>query len=266
MGFLYLLLFGGLAGCALALAYPGRYGDSPLGHALDAARRRLESWLVRGDRALYYEVTGRDPLETIRPGVLIGLGAGLVAVLLTRFPLGLLLAVLLLAGTVLVYDAVMVGEYRRWQSRLLDGVPALTQFMPSFLETGAVSTRAALELTVPFLPEPLKGEMSRAVNQLARTGSVAALDGLAARAGHPVVDTVCFRLSAAWDVGARPDIFADLADQIRNLEEVAAARATAARSGLIALVCVVGLIGAFLEFGYPAWAYFTGMMGGVFGN
>ena len=263
---LCLLLFAGTAGLLLAAAFPGKYGESPLAYAADKVRWRLLSWLCRDDRRRMYEVTGRDPLETVKPGLLIGTGAGLAAVLFTKSTAGLFLALALVAGGALLYDSWIVMEYRRWQSELLSGIPALTQFMPAFLETGALSTRSALELTVPFLPEPLKGEMAGAVGQLSRTGNIGVLDRLAERAGHPMIDAVCFRLQSAWDVGARPDIFADLADQVKNLEEMAAARATAAKSGLIALVCVIGLIGAGLEFGYPAWAFFSKTMGGMFGN
>lgn len=261
-----LLLFLAFAALALLLAYPDSYGTSPLGLALDAARFRLLEYLRRGDRGQLYEITGRDPLQVAKAGLLIGAGMGLAAALLAKSAWGFFFVPLLAAGGLLLFDSWVVIEFRQWQDSLLAGVPVLVQFMPAFLETGAITPRRALELTVPFLPEPLRGEMAKAVGQLSRTGRVEALDDLARRAAHPVLSAVCFRLQATWDTGARPDIFADLADQVRNLEEVAAARATAAKSGLIALLCVIGLIGAGLEFGYPAWAYFTGTMGGMFGK
>lgn len=259
-----ILLFITLAALFLAVFFAREYKTSPATQAYDEARTWLDRYLSRGNRQELYAMTGRDPAKTTKIGLLIGGVAGLLlAVLIGDFWAAILVPLLALGG-LLLFDAWVGVDYRYWQNDLADGLPTLIHFLPAFLKTGAISPRRALELTVPFLSDPLRSEMAKAVHKLARTDGMDALDNLAQKASHPVVSAVCFRLRASWDAGVKPDIFADLDDQIKNMEEVAAARATAAKSGMIALLCVVGLIGGVLEFGYPAWGYFQSMMGGMF--
>lgn len=261
---LALLLFVTLAALFLSLAWAGDYEVSPVMVIKDTAKSQLYRYLYRADREQLYLLTGRDPRKVAVTGLVIGAATGLLAAILAGGALPFLMVPLFSLGGLLLFDAWVGVDFRYWQSSLLAGAPTLVHFLPSFLGTGAVTPRRAIELTVPFLPAPLRMEMAKAVHQLGRTGRVDALEDLARKAKHPVIDAICFRLQVTWDTGTRADIFADLADQIRNVEEVAAARATAAKSGMIALLCVVGLIGAGLEFGYPAWGYFTRMMGGMF--
>lgn len=254
----------------VTLLLPGEYTLSPAAAILDAVKSRLGNFLVRGDRERLYAVLGKSPKETLKVGLIAGGGLALVTVLaLLKYtgPLALFPAALAFLAGVLLADLVFRNEYRRWQDDLVDGIPTLVTFMPSFLETGAVAPREAMFLTVPFLPEPLRTELHRVVDRAARTGRVKeALSELAERAQHPVMDAISFRLSAAWDARVTPDVFADLSDQIRDMAELAAARATAAKGGLLALVCVIGLLGAGLIFGYPGLQYLMSQMGGVFGQ
>ncbi len=262
---LSLLLFVTLAALLLAVFYAREYEVSPATAVYDEAKARLGKYFFRAGREELYGLVGRDPWKTAKTGAVTGAAFGLLAAAVVGgSPVALAAVPVFVLGGILLFDAWIGLEYDRWRGALFDGIPTLVHFFPSFLETGAITPRRAMELTVPFLPEPLRSEMAKAVHQVGRTGCVEALSDLARKAKHPVVDAVCFRLQASWDVGVRPDVFADLDDQIRNMEEVAAARATAAKSGLIALLCVVGLIGAALEFGYPAWKYFTRTMGGMF--
>jgi hypothetical protein len=261
---LALLLFVILAVLFLALAYAGEYGTSPAMNVYDAAKSAFYRYLFRGNREEIYRITGSDPSRVAKYGLFIGAAVGLVVALAVGGAAAFLLVPLFAVGGLLLFDAASGIEYNRWREKVFDGIPTLVHFFPSFLETGAITPRRAMELTVPFLPEPLRSEMAKAVSQLGRTGRVEALSELAQKAKNSVVDAVCFRLQATWDAGVRPDVFADLDDQIKNMEEVAAARATAARSGLAALLCVVALIGLGLEIGYPAWQYFMNTMGGIF--
>ncbi|MCL6449467.1 MAG: hypothetical protein K6U04_15225 [Armatimonadetes bacterium] len=241
---LALLLFITLAALLLAVFYAGEYETSPAVIAYDAAKGRFFRYLFRGDREALYQVTRTDPARAAKLGLLIGAVLGLVVALIAGGVVPFLLVPLFALGGLLLFDAAAGVEYNRWRDRVFDGIPTLVHFFPSFLETGAITPRRAMELTVPFLPEPLRSEMAKAVHQLSRTGRVEALSELARKAKNPVVDAVCFRLQATWDVGVRPDVFADLDDQIKNMEEVAAARATAARSGMIAFLCLIALVGS----------------------
>lgn len=263
---LTLLLFATFTVLFLAFCYAREYEASPATLVYDAAKSRLDKHLFRGDRELLYQLAGRDPYKVAKTGALLGGAMGGLAVFLSGGgAVSFMLVPLLAMAGVIVFDAWAGLEYRQWQESVIDGVPALISFLPAFLETSVITPRQALELTIPFLPEPLRSELGRAVHRTVRTGAVkAALAGFADRVKHPVVDAITFRLSAMWDARVAPEIFRDLDDQIRNIEEIAAARATAAKSGLIALLCVIGLVGAVLEFGYPAWQYFAMTMGGMF--
>lgn len=261
-------LFAAISALLLALLLPGEYIPSPVTSFADEVRLKLGWYLNRGDRKKLYNILGKSTKETLKAGLIVGCGLALVTFIILLKPMGILAllpASLALITGILLADLVFKNEYRRWQDGLFEGIPALVNFMPSFLETGAITPREALSLTTPFLPEPLRSELSLVVNKAARTGRVKeALSEFAERAQHPVVDAICFRLSAAWDAKVTPDIFADLSDQIQDMAEMAAAKATAAKGGLLALVCVIGLAGAMLVFGYPAARYFFKAMGGVF--
>lgn len=261
---LALLLFIALAVLFLVFAYAGEYGTSPAVALYDAVKSAFFRYLYRGDREEIYRITGSDPSRVAKYGLFIGAAVGLAVALLMDGTVSFLLVPFFAMGGLLLFDAAAGVEYNRWREKIFDGIPSLVHFFPSFLETGAITPRRAMELTVPFLPEPLRSEMAKAVHQLSRTGRVEALSELSQKAKNPVVDAICFRLQATWDVGVRPDVFADLDDQIKNMEEIAAARATAARSGLAALLCLVALVGLGLEIGYPAWQYFVNTMGGMF--
>ncbi|SHE97840.1 hypothetical protein SAMN02745218_01197 [Desulfofundulus australicus DSM 11792] len=240
---------------------------SPFAVVFETIKEKVHGYLLRKDRALVYRLTGRTPEEVVKRWLLFGVPLGLLVILLAWESLGVLsvaAALILVAAILFALDAAVANEYRRWRDKLVDGIPVLAAFVPAFLETGVVTPRRALELALPFLPEPLRSELDSAVGSVARSGCLDAFDELKERARHPLVDAVCFRLKAGWDTGLKPDVFTDLNEQIRDAQEVAAARATAAKSALVTLVSVIGLLGAGLVFGYPAWKHITGTMGGMF--
>lgn len=251
------------------LICPDREGVSVAAGAVDSVRKRLEKSLVTPDRAARMEAAGRTMNELVRSGALIGAGLALLGFLIGVKFLGVFTlvpaAVLFLVGMFLVVSAVDT-EFRRWQARVLAGVPNLFNFVPVFLETGAVTPREALFLSLPFIPEPLRGLLENALSRIARKAEVrAAMDELAGKVKHPLVDAVAFRLSSAWDVRVDAAIFDDLAGQLASLREEAAGRATAARASFFALVAVMGLLGAVLLFGYPAMKFMAQKIAGGFG-
>jgi len=240
------------------------YEVSPASAAVDAIKRRIDARLTSGGKNEMLSILGRNVKDLIKTGLVAGAGLALLLLLVTFKFLGPFSAVLSLIGLitgVFLTERLLESEYRKWQGRLLDGVPTLVNFVPAFLEVEGVTPREALSHTVPFMSEPMKDEMWRAINKISRTGRVReAMDVLAKKAKHPLVDAICFRLSAAWDAKITSDIFADLADQVEDVTELAAQRATTAKTGLMALVCVLGLIGILLEFGYPGYKFLMDML------
>lgn len=118
-------------------------------------------------------ILGRNIKDLIKTGLLAGAGLALLLLLATFKFLGPFSAVLSLIGLiarVFLTERLLESEYRKWQGRLLDGVPTLVNFVPAFLEVEGVTPREALSHTVPFMSEPMKGEMWRAINKISRTG------------------------------------------------------------------------------------------------
>ncbi len=156
-----------------------------------------------------------------------------------------------IAASVLVAEASINYEYNRWQQNMVEGVPGLIDFLPSFLETPGITTRAALEYTIPFIPEPLKSEFIKTLNIIKRTGNAKKeLMYLSARVRHPVMEAVCIRL-ATWDTVISPDLFSDLREEVANVQEMAAARATTKKKGMFVLVILLGIVGMILLLGFP---------------
>lgn len=245
------------------------YEVSPVTAAVDTVKKRLSNYFAAGDRREVLTILGRSVKDVIKTGIVTGMGLGLLALLISfKFlgPYSALPAVVFLALGILLTGKVLQSEFKRWQNKLLDGIPTLVNFVPAFLEIEGVTPREALTHTVAFLPEPLRSEMWSVISKIKRTARVReATDALARRAKHPLIDAICFRLSAAWDAKVTSDIFADLADQVEDAIELAVARATAAKTGYLALICVLGLIGMMLIFGYPAGKYLLDKVAGGFG-
>jgi len=252
----------------LLLVPSGVYGTSPAGITVDIARRRLLQKLLEGEKAARLAVIKRAPSDIIKTGLLIGLGLGLLALLLGHHFIGVLaipLAVGVTIAGIYLAEYGAYNEFKAWQARFFEGMPVLVDFVPAFLEVGSINTREALNLTIPFLPEPLKTEVTTVLDKIRRTNKVKeALDSLASRAKHPVADSVCFRLAANWN-NMQPEMFDDLGDEMVDIQEMSATRATTLKGGMFALIAVVGLLGAFLIYGYPGWQYTKELIGGGFG-
>lgn len=262
---LFLSLFAVLL---LLLVPAGVYGTSPAAITADMVRRRLEEKLLEGEKSARLAVIKRSPGDIIKTGLLIGLGLGFLTLLLGYHFIGMLAIPLAVGVTIIGIYMAEYGahnEFKSWQSRFFEGMPVLVDFVPAFLEVGSINTREALNLTVPFLPEPLKTEVTTALNKIRRTNKVKeAMDTIASRAKHPVADSVCFRLSANWN-NMQPEMFDDLGDEMEDIQEMAATRATTLKGGMFAMIGVVGLLGALLIYGYPGWLYTKELIGGGFG-
>lgn len=251
------------------LVCPDREGVSVAAGAVYSVRKRLEESLITPERAARMETAGRTVQELMRSGAFIGSGLAFLGFLIGVKFLGVFAlipaAVLFLVGMALVVLAVDT-EFRRWQAKVLAGVPNLFNFVPVFLETGVVTPREALFLSLPFIPEPLRGLLEKALSRIARKAEAQkAMDELAGKVKHPLMDAIAFRLSSAWDVRVDATIFDDLSGQLVMLREEAAGRATAARASFFALVAVLGLLGAILLFGYPAMKFIAQKIAGGFG-
>jgi hypothetical protein len=238
---------------------------SPAALAVDWVKRWAIGFMGGGGREERLALAGWTPAEAARTGMIAGAGlaaiGGLLAFLLCRPLVPFLVCGLFLAG-VLVARYAADNEYRRWQAALVDGMPDLVNFLPAFLEVTGITPKEALSRTVRFLSGPLKAEMERVLDPIERRGGVdEAFEEFRKRANHPLADAVSTRLAAAWNVTVTPDMFADLADQVRDAVELAAARATAAKGGLLALVCVLGMAGMALVFGWPGVQYLLTRLG-----
>ncbi|MBO8128244.1 MAG: hypothetical protein H0Z39_03470 [Peptococcaceae bacterium] len=235
----------------------------------DAVQRYLIKYYTKDHKPYNLEILGRSVGQVLRASLLIGGGLGAVTFLgAAKFVGAWTLPAALVAffsGAALV-ELTLVNEFRAWQQKMLDGLPALVNFVPAFLDIGSITAREALEKTVPFLPEPLRSEMVETVGHISRTADAEkAFDELAQKVRHPIMDAICSRLAARWDTKVTSDIFDDLSDQMDDLKEITATKATTAKTAYFALVCVAGLIGAGLVFAYPGIRFLADQFGRGFG-
>ena len=246
-----------------------KYDVSPSNLAIDAIKRGLGHKMASGEKKAMLETIGKTPADMLKTGVLLGTFLGVVLFLIGFKIIGPLAAVLgvvgFVAGIVLA-ENILQNEHKKWQMKLFEGISPLTDFVPAFLDVGNVTPRQSLLYTIPFLPEPLRGELWNAIDRIVRTGRVReAMDALAQKAKHPTMDAICFRLSASWDAKVTSDIFTDLSDQVDEMREMAAAQATVKKTAMITMVCVLGVIGLGLEFLYPAGVFLFDKLIGSFG-
>lgn len=255
-----------LVSFALLIVPERMYGTSPTLIAIDTIKRKMGKRLEKKGRKEKLVLIGKELDQLIKTGTLIGLCLafllGLVAYLF--FPLLTPIAIILglILGVFLVEFAIE-NEYKAYQAKMAQGTLPLAGFMPAFLEAEGVTPREALTYSLPFIPNPLRGELDTAVSRIARTGRVhEAMEALTNRVKDPIVDAICFRMATAWDAKVTADIFDDLGDQLEILEELAVSKETASKTGFLALISVLGLIGVLLVYGYPGMQYLAEQMGG----
>lgn len=260
MWLLSVLLFLSLASTFLFLVVPGTvYQTSPVLVMADKVKRMFEGRYDSEEKRRKLSLVGRERNELFQYGIILGIGSGgLIGLIMyliapALVPVGLILGLGL--GIVLV-DIAIENEYKKFQRQMAEGTIPLADFMPSFLETESITPREALALSLPFIPNPLKKELEKAVIDIARSGNVhKAMKELASKTDDPVVEAICFRLGSAWDAKVTADIFDDLRDELENMKEIAVTNETNAKTAYLVLIVVLGLLGGFLTFGYPAWQY-----------
>lgn len=251
------------------LLVPNQYGTSPGNITIDFVRRKLEEYYAGADETEKLAIINRSPEFAIKAGLIFGGVFGFLTLGLTVKLLGVfsvILALLFVVAGIAMVKWMLGNEFKKWQGELLLGVAEMVSFVPAFLKVGTLTPRESIALSIPFIPEPFRSELSTALDRVIRTADIkGAMDRLSQRARHSLVDAICFRLSVSWDARVEAGMFADLQDQITEIHEMAATRATTAKSGLFALVAVVGIIGALPVFGYPAFKFLMAKLSGGFG-
>lgn len=197
----------------------------------------------------------KGPDEYLKKALIISFLTGAFLFLITLNALGMYSMAFFIAGiagTVFIAEAFINYEYKEWQQKMIEGIPGLIDFLPSFLETPGITTRAALEYTIPFIPEPLRSEFIKTLNSIKRTGDARKeLMYLSARVRLPIMEAVCTRLATTWDTTISADLFSDLREEIINIQEMAAAKATTKKKGMLVLVILIGILGVVLLMGFP---------------
>lgn len=237
---------------------------------VDAIRTKVIEFVQRsGNNERIIEILKLDVQRLVNKGFLAGLAFGAALLLATvkflgpfsalMVPLGIIVGIVVVSNTV-------ARSYKNWQEKILSDAPVLVDFLPAFLEIRGISTRTALENTVPFLSGPLKEEMAKAVAKIKDTGGAKGVfRELGERVGNATVSAVCARLSMAWDTAVTPDLFMDLSEEIGYARELSAARATTMKTLYFTLIALAGLFGLVFLAGYPAFMLFRGMMAHMFG-
>ncbi|MEG6617492.1 hypothetical protein V6C27_13850 [Peptococcaceae bacterium 1198_IL3148] len=268
------ILFIGLFASVLVTFYllfvpTSEYDTTPVGLTTEFLKTQLERFFNSGGNEKKLTIINKSIDDIIKYATFFGLGFGLLATILTVKFIGAFSIIVGFVATVagvLTTRILIENEFKKWQAELFQGVPPLINFMPAFLDVGALTPSEALVYTVPFLPEPLKSEMQLVINRIKRTGETnQALNTLSRKAKHPIIDAVCFRLGMAWESKVEADMFLDLAESVDNENDQAATRATVTKSGLFALIAVLALVGAIPIFGYPAWGFVEDQITGGFG-
>jgi len=224
---------------------------------IDNIRFKAIQQLNSQGRAAKLKNLNKDAVEFLKKSLLVCIGGGLLLTLLMLQPLGIYSAVfflIALACVVIVAEASINHEYKKWQSDMVLGLPALVDFLPAFLETPSITTREALRNVIPFLSEPLRGEMERCVSAIERTGKAAQeLLGLSSRVRDPVMEAVCTRLATTWDTTITPNLFQDLREEMVIVQEMAIAKSISKKKGLFVLVALVGITGLGILAGIPVF-------------
>lgn len=259
------LLFLSLLTTFLFLIVPEKtHRTSPALVALDALKRTLGGRFETESKKKKIAMLSKDLKELFNASIALGLGLAFLLGIFTYIFVPILVPIAIVLGFgigVILVDIGIDTEYKRFQSQMAQGTLPLASFMPAFLEAEGVTPREALMFTLPFIPTPLHEELRLAVSRIARTGRVTeAMESLTSKVDNPIVDAICFRLATAWDAKVTADIFDDLNDQLEIMKELAISSETTAKTGFLALIAVLGLIGVLLVFGYPGIQYLAQQM------
>lgn len=222
---------------------------------VDNVRTSIIRRLNAGGRRAKLRNLQKEADVFFKKALIIGGMSGTFMFLVTLGTFGIYSMAFLLVGvavSVFIAEYAINQEYKKWQEDMIEGIPGLIDFLPAFLETPGITTRAALEYTIPFIPSPLGEEFEKTLNIIKRTGKAEeALTNLADRVRHPVMGSVCVKLATTWDTVIDADLFSGLHREVANVEKMAAARATAKKKSLLVIVVLVGILGMVLLIGFP---------------
>lgn len=246
-----------------------RYELTPATIAADIARQRLREFFTSGDNLEKLSIINRTPEMVMKYAINFGLGLGLLVAFFT-FKYAGILSLLLGIGAALLgiflTRHIIEKEFEQWQAGLLLGISPLASFMPAYLQLDVLVVSEALAYTSRFLPQPFKGEIEAVLNRFNRDGQVhEALDQLAYKARHPIIDAVCYRLAMAWDYRADPDLFKDLVETIEIEKEKAAGKITNQKIVVQMAMVGIALVGIIPIFGYPGIMILKKMVDGGVG-
>jgi len=268
-----ILLYAGLSFLLIAVfVWEERLGLSWAEITVDNVRSAMIESIERKGRKDKAEIIGQKVEDIFKIAVQVGLLAGgiITITMLIVFKLGILSVVFILlgaAGSVIIAKITIETNFKKWQDKMVDGfATGVVEFLPSFLETPSITTRAALEYTIPFLKEPLRSEMAKTVWEIQRTGNAKKeLVDMSDRVKHHLVRAICYRLSATWDTSIDPSLFQDIQQGVNNVREMAAAKVTAKKKVMFAGVAALGLFGLLLLIGIPLIIKMGGQMASGFG-
>lgn len=249
------------------LVVPAKYGYSPAENAKEIIMNKLQKLVAPDGEKL--SMVNKTPEKATLDALTVGLLFCVLGTVVTFVVTRSFNVLTVLVGLVTLAAGTVVGKlntdqlYKRWQGGLLEGVPTFIDFFPAFLEVEGIINKEALRLTLDFLPEPLYSEMWQVYFRIDTAGEVKeAFESFAKRANHPYIESICLRLSNAWEGKISPDIFDDLQDEIINIKREAAQSRTIKNKASLAMVSVIGVLAVFPVFGYPVIKIIARKFGG----
>ena len=226
---------------------------------IDTIRQRVDQFLTKDNKRIRLQVMAKHAGEVVNTALLIGLGFGVIFAGVGWVFVGwwgIFAGVFGAILGIIIADILIQNEFKQLQEKFFIGVPALITFMPSFLGSGVVTPREAMQYTVPFVPQPLRKELEEVVDKIKRTGNVrGAFNDLTTKIQHPCIDALCSRLSSVWEAEVEVDLFDDLADQIEDAKEIAITSATVNKSGIFVLLLLLGMLIALILLSFAAFMW-----------
>lgn len=262
--FLIIPLFLSLFAFFILIFVPlNKYEATPADATVEAIRGKLENIFTSGDKGEKLSIINKSKEEVMRLAVIVGAGTGLLVfitayILLRQISvLAVSISLIFIVIGIYITQLVIENEFKSWQEELVLGLKPFTGFFPVYAHLGVLTRAECIKYTLEFVSEPLKTELEKVLEYYGRTGKIErALDNLAQRSKHPLVDAVCFRLKITWNNKVEPDIFDDLSEELRNEKEKASGRKTLMKTALLSGIAMLALLGIVPVGGYVAYRIF----------
>lgn len=246
-------------------------GELSIVHAtVDSLRHNLLNKIQKANRKKKATILNLNPKNILYQSLRRGLIFGLFSTAILTGKLGKLAFFALPIG--IAWGAWNAGkeierQFQAWQDKLVEGVPGLVEFLPSFLEIKGTTLLEALKNTLMFVKEPLRSEFEHIIDNIERTGRARMeLAAFAEKVKEPLVETICYRLISQWDYKPDPSMFDDLKDEIKNAKEEAFARLTLQKKSMLAGLILLGIIGLIFLAGPPVVAFIKSSAMGMTGR